>query len=160
MGGYVTGTRHHLLQEGARTITVGRGRPAAAAHPELAPVLLRLLRCGDEDLSTVAFVKPPLAPDRFGTTSLGIPTPYLTSTVTMRLIPCKSHIITRHPGKVQKGRGAKSGARARGERRAVTMEPRRAYAVDGHHASVVKLACLCARAIECLYACAPNLVCV
>ena len=40
MGGYVTGTRHHLLQEGARTITVGRGRPAAAAHPELAPVLL------------------------------------------------------------------------------------------------------------------------
>ena len=39
MGGYVTGTRHHLLQEGARTITVGRGRPAAAAHPELAPVL-------------------------------------------------------------------------------------------------------------------------
>ena len=53
MGGNVTGTRHHLLQEGARTITVGRGRPAAAAHPELAPVLLdgrraRLLRCGDE----------------------------------------------------------------------------------------------------------------
>ena len=40
MGGYVTGTRHHLLQEGARTITVGRGRPAAAAHPELAPVPL------------------------------------------------------------------------------------------------------------------------
>ena len=72
MGGYVTGTRHHLLQEGARTITVGRGRPAAAAHPELAPVLLRLLRCGDEDLSTVAFVKPP---DRFATTPQ---LPYLT----------------------------------------------------------------------------------
>ena len=79
MGGNVTGTRHHLLQEGARTITVGRGRPAAAAHPELAPVLLdgrraRLLRCGDEDLSTVAFVEQP---GRFATTSR---LRYLTST--------------------------------------------------------------------------------
>ena len=34
MGGQVTGTRNDLLQEGASTITVGRGRPAAAAHTQ------------------------------------------------------------------------------------------------------------------------------